>query len=109
MPESDSSKDLLDQFPLVEPSEETDHEISKIEQIALYSRSIATSVSNGLVGPFVSFISLNLGASAGILGWIQAIANLLRQFLDPFFGRLSDLIKRRIPFIVISTITWIIP
>ncbi len=109
MPDSDSSIDLLDQLPFVEPVEETDHEISKIEQIALYSRSIATNISNGLVSPFVSFISLNLGASAGILGWIQAIANLLRQFLDPFFGRFSDMVKRRIPFIVISTITWIIP
>ena len=57
MSDSDSSIDLLDQLPLVEPLEETDHEISKIEQIALYSRSIATNISNGLVSPFVSFIS----------------------------------------------------
>ncbi len=109
MPDSDSSIDLLEPLPLGDSIEDTDHEIERSEEIALYSRSIATNVSNGLVNPFVSFISLNLGASAGILGWIQAIANLLRQFLDPFFGRLSDMVRRRIPFIVISTITWIIP
>ncbi len=83
--------------------------IKKEEAIAIYSRSLAVSTSNGLVSPFVSFIAIKMGASAGIVAWIQAISNLLRQFLDPIFGRLSDMMKRRIPFIVISTITWIIP
>ena len=84
-------------------------DIKKEESIAIYSRSLAISTSNGLVSPFVSFIALSMGASAGLLGWIQAITNLLRQFLDPIFGRLSDLTKRRIPFIIFSTVTWIIP
>ncbi len=83
--------------------------IKKEEAIAIYSRSLAVSTSNGLINPFVSFIALTMGASAGILGWIQAVTNLLRQFLDPIFGRISDMMRRRIPFIVISTVTWIIP
>ncbi len=84
-------------------------DIKKKEAFALYSRSMAWSISNGLVSPFVSFITLKMGSGAAILGWVQAVTNMLRQFLDPFFGRISDLMKRRIPFIVISTITWTIP
>ncbi|MBY9001223.1 MAG: MFS transporter [Candidatus Heimdallarchaeota archaeon] len=92
-----------------EISEEDEPDIKKEEAVALYSRSMAFSISNGLVSPFVSFIALNMGATAGILAWIQAVANLLRQFLDPIFGRLSDVSRRRIPFIIVSTITWILP
>ncbi|MCE7741207.1 MAG: MFS transporter [Candidatus Heimdallarchaeota archaeon] len=84
-------------------------DIKKEESLALYSRSMAVSIANGLVSPFVSFIALKMGSGPAILGWVQAIANLLRQFLDPIFGRISDLMKRRIPFIIISTITWTIP
>lgn len=83
--------------------------IKKKEERALYSRSIATSTSRGLVQPFVSMIALTMGASAGILGWIQSISNLLSTFMGPIFGRFSDLVKRRIPFVVISTLSWGIP
>ncbi|MHA1809428.1 MAG: MFS transporter [Candidatus Heimdallarchaeaceae archaeon] len=100
------SKDISHVEELID---EEEPDIKKEEAIALYSRSMAFSISNGLVTPFVSFIALTMGATAGILAWIQAIANLLRQFLDPIFGRLSDISKRRIPFIVVSTITWILP
>jgi len=68
MTDSDSSIDLLEPIPLGDSIVDSDYEIERAEEIALYSRSIATNVSNGLVSPFVSFISLNLGASAGILG-----------------------------------------
>lgn len=83
--------------------------IKRNEEIALYSRTIATSTSRGLVQPFVSMIALTMGASSGLLGWIQSISNLLATFLGPIFGRLSDLVRRRIPFIVISTVSWGIP
>ncbi|MCG3227013.1 MAG: MFS transporter [Candidatus Heimdallarchaeota archaeon] len=95
----------------IDTSSEPDksNSIKKREERALYSRTIATSTSRGLVQPFVSMIALTMGASAGILGWIQSISNLLSTFLGPIFGRLSDLVKRRIPFVVISTLTWGIP
>ena len=99
----------FDLVPSDKPVEEKDITIDRKDEVALYSRSIAISTSNGLVGPFVSIISLKLGASAGILAWIQAVNNFLRQLLEPVFGRLTDFTKRRIPFIVISAITWIIP
>jgi MFS family permease len=83
--------------------------IKKREERALYSRTIATSTSRGLIQPFVSMIALTMGASAGILGWIQSISNLLSTFLGPIFGRLSDIVKRRIPFVVISTLSWGVP
>ncbi|MHA1200828.1 MAG: MFS transporter [Candidatus Heimdallarchaeaceae archaeon] len=92
-----------------EDKDEDIPDIKKEESIALYSRSMAMSISNGLVSPFVSLITLKMGSGAAVLGWVQAVTNLLRQFLDPLFGRISDMMKRRIPFIVISTITWIIP
>jgi len=92
---------------LVEKKLEED--IGRNEKIALYARSVTFSISNGLVQPFVSMIALTMGASSGLLGWIQSISNLLSTFLTPLFGRLSDLAKRRIPFIIISTISWGIP
>ena len=83
--------------------------VKKEEKLALYSRTIAVSTSRGLVQPFVSMIALAMGASSGLLGWIQSISNLLSTFLSPIFGRFSDKVRKRIPFIVISTITWGIP
>ncbi len=93
------------------PSESTEDvkEIKKIDQIALYSRTVANSTSRGLVQPFVSMIALTMGASSGLLGWIQSISNLLSTFLGPVFGRLSDIVQKRIPFIVVSTLSWGIP
>ena len=95
----------------IDTSSEPDksNSIKKRDERALYSRTIATSTSRGLVQPFVSMIALTMGASAGILGWIQSVSNLLSTFLGPIFGRLSDLVKRRIPFVIISTLTWGIP
>ena len=107
----DFSKEISLKEVLIEEEliEEEEPDIKKEEAVALYSRSMAFSISYGLVSPFVSFIALTMGATAGVLAWIQAVANLLRQFLDPIFGRLSDISKRRIPFIVVSTVTWILP
>ncbi len=83
--------------------------IEKNDKVALFSRTVGLSVSRGFVAPFVSIIALSMGAGAGILAWIQSIANLLSTFLNPVFGLLSDKLKKRIPFIIISTITWSIP
>lgn len=91
------------------PIKVSDDDIGRNEKFALYIRSVTFSISNGLVQPFVSMIALTMGASSGLLGWIQSISNLLSTFLTPLFGRLSDIVKRRIPFIVISTISWGIP
>lgn len=83
--------------------------IEKKDKVALFSRTVGLSVSRGFVSPFVSIIALSMGAGAGILAWIQSIANLLSTFLNPVFGLLSDKLKKRIPFIIFSTITWGIP
>ncbi len=84
--------------------------IGKKEKLALYSRSIAMSTSQGLVGPFVSMLAIrNMNATGAALGWLQSMANLLSTFLNPVFGRMSDILKKRIPFIVVSTIAWGIP
>ncbi len=101
--------DTIDLVPSDVSIDDEDITIDRKDEVALYSRSISFSTSNGLIAPFVSIISLKLGASAGILAWIQAVNNFLRQLLEPIFGRLTDFTKRRIPFIVISTIAWIIP
>ncbi len=95
-----------------EKSSEAAEDITKIkrsDQIALYSCTVANSTSRGLVQPFVSMIALTMGASSGLLGWIQSISNLLSTFLGPVFGRLSDIVQKRIPFIIISTLSWGIP
>lgn len=87
-----------------------EQKITKEEEYALYSRTIVTSFSLNLVSPFVSMIALrSMNASGSDLGWLQSITNLLSTFLTPVFGRLSDLLQKRIVFIVFSTLTWGIP
>ena len=84
--------------------------VERQSRIALYSKSISTSTSRGLVSPFISFLAIrSMSASSSDLGWLESIANLLSTFFSPLFGKLSDLFRRRIPFIIFSSALWGIP
>ncbi len=69
----------------------------------LYTRSVVNSFSSGMVNPFTGAYAVRLGASSSDMGWFQSSTNLSNNLMQVFWGRLSDRIKRRIPFVVVGT------
>lgn len=70
----------------------------------LYIRSIVNSLSIGTVNPFLGAYAVKLGASSSEMGWFQSSTNLSNNVMQVFWGRLSDGLKRRIPFIVLGSL-----
>jgi len=68
----------------------------------LYVRSIVNSFGSGTVSPFLSVYAVELGASASEMGWFQSVSNLAPNMMQVPWGKLSDNIGRRIPFILIG-------
>jgi len=77
----------------------------------LYARSIVNSFGSGTVSPFLSVYAVRLGASASEMGWFQSISNLTPNMMQVPWGKLSDKIGKRIPFIIIggliTAVLWI--
>jgi len=66
-------------------------------------RSIVNSFGSGAVNPFLGVYTVEqLNASASEMGWFQSISNLAPNMMQVAWGKLSDKIGRRIPFIVIG-------
>jgi len=69
----------------------------------LYVRSIVNSFGSGAVNPFLGVYAVEqLNASASEMGWFQSISNLAPNMMQVLWGKLSDKIGRRIPFIIIG-------
>jgi len=66
----------------------------------LYIRSVVNSLGTGMVNPFMGAYAVKLGASPSDMGWFQSSTNLSNNVMQIFWGRLSDRLRRRIPFIV---------
>ena len=67
----------------------------------IYVRSVANSLSSGMVNPFVGpYAVKELGASSSEMGWLQSVSNISNNIMQFFWGRLSDRLGRRVPFIV---------
>jgi len=77
----------------------------------LYARSILSSFGSGTVSPFISVYAVKLGASASEMGWFQSVSNLAPNMMQLPWGKLSDKIGRRVPFIImgglITSVLWI--
>lgn len=77
----------------------------------LYARSIINSFSSGTVSPFLSVYAVKLGASASEMGWYQSVSNLAPNMMQMPWGKLSDRIGRRIPFILagglVTAVLWV--
>ena len=70
----------------------------------LYTRSVLNSLSTGTVSPFLGAYAVKLGASSSEMGWFQSSTNLSNNVMQVFWGRLSDRLKRRIPFIILGSL-----
>jgi DHA1 family multidrug resistance protein-like MFS transporter len=69
----------------------------------VYVRSVANALGTGMINPFVGpYAVKELGASSSEMGWFQSISNVSNNIMQVFWGRLSDRIGRRIPFIVLG-------
>ena len=69
----------------------------------LYAHQAANQFGHGLGAPFVPYYATRLGATTADLGWLQAFNNLFPNLLQATWGRASDRLGRRIPFIVLGT------
>jgi len=78
----------------------------------LYVKSIVNSLGSGAVSPFLGVYAVEqLNASASEMGWFQSISNLAPNMMQVAWGKFSDKIGRRIPFIIIggliTAVLWI--
>lgn len=68
----------------------------------LYIRSVVNSLGLGMVNPFIAVYTVESGASSSEMGWFQSVTSLSNNAMQVFWGKLSDRIGRRIPFIVLG-------
>jgi MFS family permease len=78
----------------------TSKDTNEVDLNPLYVRSVVNSLSAGMVSPFMGAYAVKLGASPSEMGWFQSSSNLSNNVMQVFWGRLSDRLSRRIPFII---------
>jgi len=57
-----------------------------------------------MVNPFIGAYAVKLGASDSDMGWFQSASNISNNVMQVFWGRLTDQLKRRNPFIIAGTL-----
>jgi DHA1 family multidrug resistance protein-like MFS transporter len=68
----------------------------------LYTSSLVNSFGSGAVSPFLGVYAVKLGASPSEMGWFQSVSNLSPNLMQVPWGRLSDKVGRRVPFILVG-------
>jgi len=71
----------------------------------LCARSVANSFSSGTISPFLGVYAVQLGASGSEMGWLQSMISLSPNALQLLWGKLSDSLGRRVPFILLGGLT----
>jgi MFS family permease len=70
---------------------------------SMYSNQLAVNFGKGMVDPFIpAFARSALAATPAQLGWLQAFINLFPTVMQVPWGKFSDFLGRRIPFLVIG-------
>jgi MFS family permease len=72
---------------------------------SLYTRSVVNSLSSGMVNPFMGAYAVKLGASPSLMGWFRSSSNISNNVMQVIWGRLSDRLRKRIPFIILGGLT----
>jgi len=67
---------------------------------AMYSNQVAVSFGKGMADPFVPALAIQLQATPAQLGWLQAFINLFPTVMQVPWGKLSDFLGKRVPFLV---------
>lgn len=68
----------------------------------MYSNQVGVNLGKGLADPYVPYLALEIGAGAAELGWLQAFINLFPAVMQVPWGKLSDFLGRRMPFLIIG-------
>lgn len=69
----------------------------------VYVRSVANALGTSMINPFVGpYAVKGLGASSSEMGWLQSVSNISNNVMQVLWGRLSDRLGRRVPFIVLG-------
>jgi len=68
----------------------------------MYSNQVGVNFGKGLADPFVPVLAIDLNATPAQLGWLQAVINLFPTVMQVPWGKLSDFLGRRVPFLVIG-------
>jgi DHA1 family multidrug resistance protein-like MFS transporter len=55
-----------------------------------------------MVNPFMGAYAVELGASSSEMGWFQSLASLSNNVTQVFWGKMSDRLGKRIPFIILG-------
>ncbi len=58
----------------------------------------------GMISPFIGAYAVQLGASSSEMGWFQSSANISNNVLQVFWGKLSDRLVKRVPFLVLGNL-----
>lgn len=69
---------------------------------AMYSNQVAVNFGKGMADPFVPALAIQLQATPAQLGWLQAFINLFPTVMQVPWGKLSDFLGRRVPFLMIG-------
>lgn len=70
----------------------------------IYAKAFMSSLSDGMVSPFIYVYAIRLGASTGEVGWMRSLNNLFNYSLQVPWGRLADKIGSRVTVIVFTGI-----
>lgn len=70
----------------------------------MYSNQVGVNLGRGMADPYVPYLALGLRTpiNAAELGWLQAFINLFPAVMQVPWGKMSDFLGRRIPFLVIG-------
>jgi len=68
----------------------------------MYGNQVAVNFGKGMADPFVPAYARFLGATTAELGWLQAFVNLFPTVMQVPWGKLSDFLGKRVPFLVVG-------
>jgi MFS family permease len=78
----------------------------------MYGRAFASSLSNGMISPFIYVYAARIGASSGEIGWMHSFNNLFTNSLQVPWGRLVDNFGKKVLIIAVSgllaSLLWIL-
>ncbi len=69
---------------------------------SMYANQAAVNFGKGMADPFVPALAIHLAATPAQLGWLQAFVNLFPTVMQVPWGKLSDFLGRRIPFLMVG-------
>jgi len=77
---------------------------TKRTKLAMYANQLIGSLGSGLASPFIPYYAAYLSFNSEEMGFVQAVSNFFPNAFQYLWGKLSDLIRRRIIFVVIGGI-----